>query len=204
MFQYRSTRLGALLWILAVQFFIAQVVAASAWKAPFNLSVRNISDLGNTACAADPSGICSPWHAVMNASFVLIGVTMAAGAFAARAAFLPGWRRGAAIGLFTIAGVGVILVGFYPENEDSTRHVLGAAVNFLTGNLALMLFGLALPEPGRRGLTWFSVVVGAIGLAASVLFGRGVDFGIGRGAMERVAAYPMAIWQITAGIVLMR
>lgn len=201
--------LGSLAWLLAVQFFVVQVIVAAAWPAPFSLTARHISDLGNTVCGPYPAGsaniVCSPWHAAMNASFILIGTTMAAGAILTRRWFGAGWQRELAVILFTLAGVGVVLVGLYPENENSARHVFGAGINFISGNVALILFGLAVPHRSPSPLfTGFSIVAGALGLIGVVLFVSDVFLGLGSGGMERIAAYPMAVWQIVAGIILWR
>lgn len=200
-----TLRLGALAWLLAVQFFAAQVFVAAAWPTPYSLKSRVISDLGNTRCgdrARRPGGgFCSPWHAVMNASFIVVGITMAVGAVLSRNAFRPGWLTWVAVLLFVAAGIGVILVGIYPENESESLHTWGAAMNFLSGNTALILFGLAWP---RGAFRWFSVGAGLAGLAATVLFANGHHLGLGPGGIERVAAYTTASWQIVAGTVLMR
>ena len=188
-------RIGSILWVSAVQFFAAQVVVTAAWPTPFDLTQRNISELGNT--------ISSPWHVLMNASFLTIGITMAAGGLLTTTAFVRGFRRSAAVGLFGLAGAGVILVGLYPENEASAPHLAGAGLNFIAGNTALLLFGLALP--GRRHLLRaFSLAAGLSGLAGTLLFAAGLDFGLGRGFMERVAVYPMPIWQMAAGYTFIR
>lgn len=204
------TRAGAMAWLLAIQFFIAQVVVATAWPRPFSLRFDYISDLGNTVCGAYPAGsahlVCSPWHVVMNLSFMLLGVTMVLGAWLTRDVFPPGWVRSLARGLFVLAGIGVFVVGVYPENTDNARHVLGAGLNFVAGNIAMIVFGLALAQrpTERRALIAFSLLSGAIGFAATLLFVSGHYLGIGLGGMERVAAYPMTIWQIVTGVVLLR
>src|SRR6187200_2314908 len=139
-------RLGAWLWVAAVQFYIAQPLVAVAWTAPYSLTQNYISDLGNTECAQAVAGtrsVCSPWHGLMNVSFVLVGITMAAGAIFAWPAFLPGVARSSATVVFVIAGVGGMLVGLHPENEATEYHYAGAAVNFIAGNIALILYGLA-------------------------------------------------------------
>jgi hypothetical membrane protein len=204
-----TTTLGAVAWLLAAQFFVAQVVVASAWTAPFSLRTNVISDLGNTSCGPYPNAsspfVCSPWHAAMNASFIIVGITMAAGAVLARGAFRAGWRRDLAIALFVAAGIGVLLVGVFPDNENSTNHAVGAGVNFIAGNAALILFGLALPpSASTRWFVWFSVFAGAAGLVATVLFALRHDLGLGAGGIERVAAYTTATWQIVAGLVILR
>ena len=98
----RTVRLGAVVWICAVQFFVMQAVVQSAWTSPFSLIHNFISDLGNTVCGPYPAGsgrfVCSPWHAAMNASFALQGVLIAAGVLLVLAAFPPGFARSRAPG----------------------------------------------------------------------------------------------------------
>ena len=200
-------RLGAWAWVSAIQFYIAQVVVASAWATPFSLKERFISDLGNTVCGPYPISseviICSPWHAGMNASFIAVGITMAVGAVLTRAAFVAGWRRAVAVGLFVAAGIGVVMVGVYPENENITNHAIGAGINFIGGNTALILFGVAVPSTlSRPWFTWFSITAGIVGLVATTLFAFGHDVGLGPGGIERFAAYTTTLWQIVAGFVL--
>lgn len=201
---------GAAAWVLAVQFFITQVVVATAWPRPFSLKTDYISDLGNTICGPYPAGsthiVCSPWHIAMNTSFIVLGVTMSIGAVLTRDAFPRGWVRELAVILFTLAGLGVIAVGIYPENTDNARHVLGAGLNFVAGNIAMIVFGLALAQrpAALRGVMWFSLFAGTLGMTATLLFISGQFLGIGLGGMERVAAYPMTVWQIVAGWALLR
>lgn len=200
---------GALAWLLAAQFYVTQVVVASAWTMPFSLKTRFISDLGNTACGPYPNSssviVCSPWHAAMNASFIIVGITMAAGAILTRSAFTAGWRRRVAIVLFVAAGAGVLMVGVYPENENITMHSIGAGVNFVSGNVALVLFGLAVPSTSwRRQFMWFSIAAGIVGLTATGLFAARYDLGLGPGGIERFAAYTTTTWQIVAGLVVRR
>ena len=204
-----SVRTGAIAWVLAAQFFITQVVVATAWPRQFSLKTDYISDLGNTFCGAYPSGsahfVCSPWYPAMNVSFIVLGVTMIIGAMQTRDAFPRGWVRELAVLLFTLAGLGVMVVGWYPENTNNARHVLGAGLNFIAGNIAMIVFGLALAQrPPHRGLMWFSVFAGVLGLVATALFTLGHFLGIGLGGMERVAAYPMTVWQIVVGAAFLR
>ncbi len=204
-----TIRAGAIAWVLAAQFFITQIVVATAWSRPFSLASDYISDLGNTVCGPYPAGsahiVCSPWHVAMNTSFIVLGVTMIIGALLTRAAFPSGWVRELAVTLFCLAGVGVIVVGMYPENTDNARHVLGAGLNFIAGNIAMIVFGLALAQrPTHRGLMGVSIALGTLGLTATVLFVTGNFLGLGLGGMERVAAYPMTVWQIIAGTTFLR
>ena len=201
--------LGAIAWLLAAQFFVAQVAVAAAWTIPFSLKTRFISDLGNTACGPYPNPssviVCSPWHAGMNASFITVGITMAAGAILTRSVFTAGWRRRLAVALFVAAGLGVLMVGVYPENENITIHSIGAAMNFIGGNMALVLFGLSVPSTSSRSqFSWFSITIGIVGLTSTVLFVARHDLGLGAGGIERLAAYTTTTWQIVAGLIVLR
>lgn len=197
-------RWGASLWASSIQFFVAQVIVALGWTASYSLATRYISDLGNTACAPYPIGsptyVCSPWHIGMNASFVLLGITMCAGAVLIAGTFRPGWLRLSGLGLIAVAGIGVFLVGLFPENENIAAHTLGAGLNFVCGNLGMVVLGMAGAE--RRVSRRFDLLtasLGVLGLLGTWLFVSGRYLGIGQGGMERVAAYPLTVWLILAG-----
>ncbi len=211
----RAIRLASIIWILAVQFFIAQVVVQLAWTTPFSLKENFISDLGNTTCAPYPldsdSYVCSPWHALMNASFILLGLMILSGGALGRSAFPRGLFRAAGLTLLWLAGAGIILVGVFPENENIELHRLGAAGHFVLGNLAMAILGIALSRANkhdlglmqtreRPALAIYSIVSGVVGLVATALFINDHYLGLGIGGMERVAAYPLPLWLIVAGL----
>src|SRR6476659_548997 len=106
----RTIRGGAIVRMLAIQFFIAQIIVQSAWTTPFSLTANYISDLGNTTCGPYPVGstmyVCSPWHAWMNASFILLGVIILVGAALIWRAFPSGQARTIGLVLLALAGPG--------------------------------------------------------------------------------------------------
>lgn len=187
-----------------MQFFITQAVVQSAWTTPYSLSVNYISDLGNTVCAPYPSGsanyVCSPWHALMNISFLLVGITTIAGALSLSRAL--GAVRLSFLGLVlvAIAGAGFILVGLFPENVSLPPHKTGATLLFVSGNLGLALLGaeLLMARMAPR-LAALALAAGAIGLLATALFGTGHMLGLGTGGMERFAAYPLPAGCVALG-----
>ena len=198
---------GALIWTLAIQFFIAQAIVQAAWTTPFSLSANYISDLGNTSCGPYPIDsnmyVCSPWHAWMNASFIVQGVIILAGIALISGAFPAGRARTIGMALLALAGPGSILVGLFPENVNITPHTIGAAAHFVSGNLGIAVLGTALAATRRR-LALFSLASGLVGLLATALFISGNYLSLGIGGMERVAAYPLPLWLIVAGAVMLR
>jgi len=151
----------------------------------------------------------------MNASFVLLGLIILSGVALGRSAFPSGWFSGVGLILLSLAGIGIILVGLFPENENIALHRVGAAGHFVVGNLAMAVLGIALAvgnevgagltqTGGRPALAIYSIVSGVVGLVATALFITDHYLGLGIGGMERVAAYPLPLWLIVAGISFLR
>ena len=94
-------------------------------------------------------------------------------------------------------------MGFFPEDVNITYHRLGAAAHFILGNLGMVALGIALGQARRRqALAVYSIVSGVVGLLATALFVSHHYLGMGIGGMERLAAYPLPLWLIVAGISL--
>jgi hypothetical membrane protein len=199
------SRLGLLLgggaWILTLLYFVGQLVGQAAWRTPYSLIDNRVSDLGSTACGSTVANtyICSPLHAVMNATFILTGVLIMIGLFLTRSVWprrrLTTWG----LVLLAIAGAGTILIGLSPENVNVLIHLVGA-LNIPAGNAAMILLGFAIWHD-RRGMAWFSVVSGVIGFLG-LLAGPFIVIltGHGGGLAERIALYPLIIWLIVFGL----
>jgi hypothetical membrane protein len=195
-------RLGPGLYILSIQYFLAQVVVARDWSPPYSVSRNTISDLGNTRCGTyGDRFVCSPLHGVMNASFVVLGLAMTLGSLLMLRRF-PG-SRAARLGLaaMAISGIGVLMVGVFPENTIPALHGTGAGITFLVGNAALIVLGYALNLPAS--LRFYSLLSGTVALVALGCFASGHYLGLGEGGAERVVAYPQTAWLIVAGLYLL-
>lgn len=205
------TTMAGIIWICAAQFFVAQVIVQSRWTTSFSWATNYISDLGNTKCGFYPAGtdsyVCSPWHTLMNFSFLLQGVIIMVGAlmFARQALWCWGWLAHLVLPLLIVTALGIAGVGVFPEDVNNRAHVISAGTQFLTGNTAMIVFGIALGSLKQcGGLAIVSAALGITGLLATVLFATGYDFGLGVGGMERVAAYPLPIWLVTVGVLIVR
>jgi hypothetical membrane protein len=200
----RIPRPGPVLYVTSIQYFLAQLIVARRWSPPYRLSRNTISDLGNTACGNYGGRlVCSPLHGLMNASFAVLGVTMAAGSVLIWRGHGRGGGRGAAagLGLMGASGAGVVLVGLFPENSVPALHGTGAGLSFVLGNVGIIVLGWALRLP--PGLRVYSLLSGAGALAALGCFVSGRYLGLGEGGMERVVAYPQTAWLIVIGLYLL-
>jgi hypothetical membrane protein len=207
-FTDRFPFIGPSIWILSVQYFIAQVIVAWVWMPPYSVSRNTISDLGNTICGPyGGSYVCSPRHDLMNASFIALGAVMAAGSWLIYQEFNGRGDRerlGALAGFAALAvgGLGAFFVGKYPENVNHTMHIVGAGLAIGVGNLGVLVLGLTLGVPNRMRVSM--IVLSAVSLAALGLFATRTYLGLGPGGMERIAAYPETLWLIGFGIYISR
>ncbi|HEY1453464.1 MAG TPA: DUF998 domain-containing protein [Roseiarcus sp.] len=198
-----SRRRGAWLWVGCLQYFVAEAIAAAGFRGAFSLRRNFISDLGAVRCG-DSSG-CSPLHPLMNVSFLLQGALIFGGAVLVWPLFPRGLAR---LGLVLVAasGLGVAVVGLAPEDAAPSWHYLGAAENLLLSNTGAALIGAALlrEKQAPRAVGRLSLGFGLIGLAGLAGLAVRLDFGLGAGVIERIAAYPFPLWLAGMGVWLLR
>jgi hypothetical membrane protein len=197
----RHRSIGPIVCIASIQYFIIQFVVALRWSPSYSIGRNTISDLGNTACGRfNGRYVCSPLHSLMNVSFVILGVSMIAGGVLIRHSLSSTRSRPVTIGfrMFELGGVGVILVGLFPENSVPAFHGIGATLPFLVGNAGVVLLGLTLKVPSTLRL--FTLIAGVVALVALVFYASSHYLGLGEGGIERIVAYPQTIWLIAIGI----
>ena len=108
-------RRGAALWALCFQFFVCEQVAHLGWTTPYSFLHHYISDLGAVTCGEyNGRDVCSPWHAVMNASFFVQGLLISGGAL-----FVGGEFAKLGRGFLFASGLGLCAVGLAPEDSNS-------------------------------------------------------------------------------------
>ena len=201
-------KLGAVAWILSLQFFVIQGVVQSAWTTPFSLAHNMISDLARETCGplVRAPGIdvaCSPWHALMNASIILNGILIPLGVLWTRSWWPKHRAMTIALAMIALTAPGHFLVGLFPSDTGPLGHLLGAGSILALGNPGMVIGGLAAWRE-RRGNAIASLVLGLTGIAGTLLFLSVIDLGIGLGGMERVAFYPLTLWCGFQGIAIAR
>jgi hypothetical membrane protein len=184
---------GAIAWLLTLQFFVVETVAQLRFDGPYSRADDVISALGT----AD-----SPAHLLMNASFVLQGLLIAAGVLLLRPA-LTGGAGAAATVLLSAAAVGVVLVGVFPSDGNAGLHAFGAVLHLLGGCLGVIALAYTL-RPRSEALGTTLALLGIVGTAMTVFFLTGVTEYLGRGGTERAAAYVVPIGLALAGAALWR
>lgn len=191
--------LGPSIYMLCVQYLVIQLLAAAEWT-HYSWRFNLISDLGNTACGpyADRY-VCSPAHPLVNASFVLLGLTMALGSSLIYHEFRKSSGTRLGFTLMGLSGAGTILVGLFPENTISFMHELGAVSGLLVSNISMLILAIKLNgvRPSFRVYTFASAL---ISILAFVLFTTHTYLGLGPGGMERIISYPQNFWLALFGL----
>jgi hypothetical membrane protein len=202
--------MGPVIVVLSSWYFAAQVLAAWVFRPQYSFVNNAISDLGNTACLPSQSGICSPLYVVMDASIAILGLAMIVGAILIFSEFsFSQYRREQAAALagfvcMGLGGLGAILVACVPENVNTAHlHTVGTAMAIGFGQLAILILGLVL----RQIPDWlreFMIVTSLFVLLAGITIAGKHQFGIGGGALERLAQYPESVWLILFGFYISR
>ena len=176
---------GVLLFVLAAQFMIVIMLAASI--APgYDFNGAAISDLGVIPSTA----------LLFNVSLVAVGALNIVGGYLLYRSHGRPWILAA----FVLAGLGAIGAGLVPLGT-SDLHSLFALLAFLFFNLEAIAIGVRI----RGTMGAISVIAGAIGLVFMVLMvigdsGTSGAFGvIGHGGTERMIVYPAMLWMLAFG-----
>jgi hypothetical protein len=109
-----SSTVGAVLWLFCFQYFVGEQIARVGWDrgaaaGVYSMARNYISDLGAVRCGAvlHRSGvICSPWHGLMNGSFILQGCLIFAGSLLVRRLFPRGQLCGVGLWVIAVSGLG--------------------------------------------------------------------------------------------------
>jgi hypothetical membrane protein len=181
-------RWGAIAWLLTLQFFAVETVVQLQTGGSYSRADDLISELGASS---------SPAPLLMNASFVVQGLLIGAGAVLLRPA-LAGLGGRLASAFLTAAAVGVLLVGFFPLDGQEDLHQAGAGLHLLGGGLALLTLAYAV-RPRSEALGTALALLGLLSTAMTVFVAVGITSLLGDGGTERASAYPIPIGLALAG-----
>ena len=169
---------GSLLFVGGTQFLVAMIVAEALYPG-YSVSSNYTSDLG-----VGPSVI------IFNSSVFLIGLAIVTSSYYIQRIF-----RNLLISILAaLAGVEAAGVGLFLETVP-LLHFAFSFTTFFFGALS----AIAAYKIQKSPLSYFSVLMGIVSLAASALFVTENDLGLGIGGMERMVAYPIILWAIGFG-----
>ncbi|MEM0158531.1 MAG: DUF998 domain-containing protein [Thermoplasmataceae archaeon] len=165
---------GIILFIAASQFILSVTVAEDLYPG-YSVENNYISDLGVGTTA----------H-LFNVSIIVLGLLMITSAVLIRRLSLP------FIVTLILSGIGSVGVGVFPETTG-IYHTISALLAFLFASVApYFIIGKV-----RNAISALWGIMGTLGIVSLILFDIGMDFGIGRGGMERMILYADIIWALS-------
>jgi|GEM_PF-3569508 len=204
---------AALLWVSSLQFILMEFIISATWTIPYSFNKNYISDLGAKYRGEFPPGsgslVDSPQHVFMNASFILFGITCALGALLLRRSMRNAPYKillNAITTCLVLTGIGVMLIGAFPEDVNLYGHLSGAVLQVLGSNTAFVLAGVWLLKSGHPATGAISIIAGIFSLCAFLVTGyvgfKGPLLGLYAGAWERMSVWTMIAWLSITGIFL--
>ncbi|HLH85582.1 MAG TPA: DUF998 domain-containing protein [Thermoplasmataceae archaeon] len=165
---------GVIVFVAAAQFILSVTVAEDIYPG-YSVANNYISDLGVGATA----------H-LFNGSIIILGLLLIAAAVLIRRMSLPFSAS------LVLSGIGSIGVGVFPETTG-IYHTISALFAFLFASIAPYFLIARL----KNVISVFWGILGTLGLVSLILFDLGMDFGLGRGGMERMILYADIIWALS-------
>ncbi len=192
-----ASKAGVAIFVGTVQYALfavmSEVIYSAYGQGGYSQSANYISDLGAN-CTAGGQCYIPPSALLYNSTIVLLGLLLLLGAYYLHKAyhFRP------LTGLVVLTGIGAAGVGIFPETAG-VLHSLASLMAFLFGGLAAVVAARFVKRP----MSYFSVILGLVTLAALILYLGGYFLGLGAGGMERVVVYPEVLWGVGYGGYLM-
>jgi hypothetical membrane protein len=197
-----ASKAGIAIFVGAVQFSISLILSEIVYSTsgPLNTSgsgnttgyiysVSNnyVSDLGancRTTCTAVPSAY------LFDISIALLGLLILVGGYYLNRAYH--WKPATIV--VALAGIGALGVGLFPETTGIWHSLFSLVVFLFAGLTAVVTAGFQ-----KKPMSYFSIILGLVALAALVLYIGGEYLGLGAGGMERMVVYPVLVWFLGFG-----
>ncbi|MFC9788581.1 DUF998 domain-containing protein [Rhodococcus sp. NPDC127528] len=180
-------------WSLSVLYLLAEFVTAGAWKTPYSFARDSISSLGVTTCSPDA---CSPMHAVMNATFMILGAVTVLGAALLHKYIPDGRGKKWILGLAAVVALSTAATGMVPANDGTFVHWTAVLPGFVARHAVLVLLAVQFWSQ-RRWIAIWSGLCATTGIVGAVLLlDRTLTFGLG----ERLTLYPLPLWMAGTGV----
>ena len=196
-----AAKSGIAIFVGAVQFGVLLIVSEILYSAngtnpnvtypgyAYSVSANYVSDLGAN-CPTKGACYIPPSAYLFDTSIAVLGILIIVGAYFLHRAY----RWMPATVMITLAGVGGLGVGLFPETTGIVHVIFSDTTFIFAGLSAIILYRVQ-----KKPMKYFSVVLGFMDLIACGLFALGIYLGLGVGGMERMIVYPTLLWAIGFG-----
>ena len=197
----KTTTAGGLLAASGVVILMGIITAEALYPAVYTTFGNEISDLGSTR-PPDPV-ILQPSATIFDTLMVVTGALVLIASWLLRVSRSESLGRPLLVVPTALLGLGLLGVGVFPGNVGAI-HPWFALLAFVCGGVAAVAGGAVSTGPAR----WFCVTLGLICLVTlTYVLLAGLDAplvqSLGDGGAERWVAYPVVLWLVLFGGVLL-
>ncbi len=189
-----ASKAGVAIFVGAVQYAIfwilSEVIYSANVAGGYSESANYISDLGANCPSGGGACYIPPSALLYNSTIVVLGLLILVGAYFLYRAFH--WKPGTV--MIALAGIGAIGVGVFPETAGILHPISSLIVFLFAGLSAIVTAGYQ-----KKPMSYFSVILGFVTLAALLFYMAGEYLGLGAGGMERVVVLPVLLWAVGFG-----
>lgn len=197
---HRAVRFGSLaLLAAALLLLLANVLPALSYSG-FSVTQTLVQQLGNPGA--------SPLAILFDLLIGIFGALLIAGARMIWSGLPARGSRNVGLTLLMIAGAAAILLGAIPSGSPLNVAPLNGnavVILFVTAGLSLLALTLAMLRDRRwDGLRLYTLLSGAVVLAAFIVYHQGYSGALGPGGAERIGMGALTLWLWVIGTHLVR
>jgi hypothetical membrane protein len=188
---------GALLMLPGIGLVMGWLTAEALYPQTYSTHANSLSHLGATE---PPNSIAlQPSATIFDATMIVAGLMLVGAAYFTFRAFQA---KRVSIPI-AVLGIGAVGVGIFALNVNPTLHTLFALLAFTSGGVTLILASTIAP-PFFRYL-WMTLGVAAlVAITLGLFLSQWAPIAaLGLGGIERWNAYPIVLWLIAFGSLLM-
>lgn len=204
-----TAKIGFICWISLSTYFIIEYIVIRNTTAPYNFLKQPMSDLGVTACDRDTYvlasyEICSPYHQLMNWTFIMTGIVIFVGAICLHQFWSNQRQSIIATFLLVMYGLSYTISGIVPADVNFLWHTLGSIPGMFVQIPALIIIGLSIRRKSPKLSFWTFVCVLISTSSLILLFFQPLFIDLPGGLLQRILYGSVYFWMVITAIALWR
>lgn len=202
-------KIGFLCWISLSAYFIIEYIVIRNTTVSYNFLKQAMSDLGVTTCGRDTYPfslyeICSPYHHLMNWTFIMTGIAISVGAICLHQFWLDQRKTRIATFLLVIFGLSYTISGIVPADVHFLWHTLASLPGMFVQIPALIIIGLSIRRRSPKLAYWTFICAFISTNSLILLFFQPLFNELPGGLLQRILYGSIYFWMTVTAITLWR
>lgn len=197
--------IGIISWFSLCLYFIIEYIVIRNTTAPYDFLRQPMSDLGVKTCGMNTYPltaieICSPYHDLMNWTFILTGVVIITGSIYLHHLWPDQWKTRLATSLFVVYGLSYMQSGIYTADQHFLVHTLGSLPGMFVQIPALLLIANPIRTINLKLAKWTYICAFISTSSLLLLFLQPIFNYLPGGLLQRILYGSVYLWMIGTAI----